>query len=418
MKKRSRITEHHNSKRRKQQQPPQVRVFEFTITNNNNYYYYGDGKAWVRGGCIGKGCFGSVFMATLKKPKSRYSSYPQIMAVKSAEVSASASIQKEREVLNNVKGCRNVIRCFGDEITNAGNGLMVYNLLLEYGAGGTLADLIKRSGDIGLPESDVKRYARSIVRGLWHIHQCGYVHCDLKPDNILLVSGGSNCSGLGCSGSGGDEFVAKIGDLGLAKRAKQSKKGRLMSYWRGTPMYLSPEAVTDGVQEAPADIWAIGCIVLEMLTGSPPWGRESDTTCEDVVNRIGEGNECPPIRSTLSSEAKSFLKGCFVKSKFRLTADMLLVHPFLEGIDDNEEDDDEDDDSGDVYDINAISSLIMSENDDGYSSYSDGVCWSEDDGEGTQTDINSCFSIGEETSIVPPLNGVQYPISVTIASRV
>ncbi|XP_076907404.1 mitogen-activated protein kinase kinase kinase 20-like [Bidens hawaiensis] len=387
-------------------------MFELTITNNNKKknYYYGDGKTWVRGGCIGKGCFGSVYMATLKKPKLKYSSYPPIMAVKSAEVSLSSSIQKEKEVLNNVKGCRNVIRCFGDEITNAGNGLMVYNLLLEFGAGGTLADLISKSGGIGLPEPDVKRFTRSIVRGLWHIHQCGYVHCDLKPDNILLVCN-SHCSVSGCSGSGGDEFVAKIGDLGLAKRAKQSKKGKLMSYWRGTPMYLSPEAVSDGVQEAPADIWAVGCIVLEMLTGCPPWGRESDTMCEDVVNRIGD-NESPLIRTTLSSEAKSFLKGCFAKSKFRLTADMLLVHPFLEGIDDDEGDD-EDDDSSDVYDINAISSLIMSENEDGYSSY-----WSEDDGEGTETDMNSCFSIGEETSTVAPLNGVQHPISVTISSRV
>ncbi|XP_076928799.1 mitogen-activated protein kinase kinase kinase 20-like [Bidens hawaiensis] len=402
-KKRSRITEQHYSKKviKKHKQQQQLTI---TSNNKNYYYYYGDGKAWVRGGCIGKGCFGSVYMATLKRPKLRYSSYPPIMAVKSAEVSLSSSIQKEKEVLNNVKGCRNVIRCFGDEITNAGNGLMVYNLLLEYGAGGTLADLISKSGGIGLIESDVKRFTRSIVRGLWHIHQCGYVHCDLKPDNILLVCN-SRCSVSGCSGlsslSGGDEFVAKIGDLGLAKRAKQGKKGKLMSYWRGTPMYLSPEAVSDGVQEAPADIWAVGCIVLEMLTGCPPWGRESDTTCEDVVNRIGD-NESPSIRSTLSSEAKSFLKGCFAKSKFRLTADMLLVHPFLEGIDDDEGDD-EDDDSSDIYDINAISSLIMSENEDGYSSYSDGVCWSEDDGEGTETDMNSCFSIGEETSKIAPL---------------
>ncbi|KAI7984993.1 Myosin light chain kinase 3 [Camellia lanceoleosa] len=99
---------------------------------------------------------------------------------------------------------------------------MVYNLLLK-------------SGGCGFPESDVRYYARSILRGLNHIHQCGYVHCDLKPENILLVP---NTTGSGT------KFKAKIGDFGLRKRAKQIKKRRLDPYWRGTPMYLSPE-VTD-----------------------------------------------------------------------------------------------------------------------------------------------------------------------------
>ncbi|MFS7971257.1 putative mitogen-activated protein kinase kinase kinase STE-STE11 family [Helianthus anomalus] len=380
--------------------------------NNNNYNWerkrrnqaskYGNGMAWFRGCLIGKGCFGSVYLATLKNPKSKYSSYPPIMAVKSAEVSVSSSIQKEREVLNNIRGCRNVIRCFGDEITNGENGQMVYNLLLEYGSGGTLADLIKKSD--GLPELDVKRYTRSILRGLRHIHRCGYVHCDLKPENILLVASG---------GSGGDQYTAKIGDLGLAKRAKQNKKGKLIvPYWRGTPMYFSPEVVIDGVQEAPSDIWAVGCIVLEMLTANPPWGPKGDTNSDEIITRIGELNESPLIVSTLSSEAKSFLKGCFSrKSMYRLTAEMLLAHPFLEGIDeDNVEDDDNNnnnvEDTGDVFDINAISSLIMSEGEDdeaiSFSLFSDDLCsWSEEE---------------DVTSASAPLNEVhhQYPITFTV----
>ncbi|KAM7461354.1 hypothetical protein LguiA_029475 [Lonicera macranthoides] len=78
------------------------------------------------------------------------------------------------------------IRCFGEETTICENGEMAYNLLLEYGSGETLADLIKKSNGKGLPESKVKCYNRSILKVLYHIHGCGYVHCDLKPDNILL----------------------------------------------------------------------------------------------------------------------------------------------------------------------------------------------------------------------------------------
>ncbi|KAL2492667.1 mitogen-activated protein kinase kinase kinase 20 [Abeliophyllum distichum] len=82
------------------------------------------------------------------------------MAVKSTEVSVSGSIQKESEVFSNVKGCPNIIRCFGEETTIGKNGMMVYNLLLEYCCGGTLADRIKKLDCNGLPESKVRVYAR------------------------------------------------------------------------------------------------------------------------------------------------------------------------------------------------------------------------------------------------------------------
>ncbi|XP_023744111.1 mitogen-activated protein kinase kinase kinase 20 [Lactuca sativa] len=364
---------------------------------------YGDGMAWFRGCLIGKGCFGSVFLANLKKPKSRYSSYPPIMAVKSAEVSVSSSIQNEREVLNNLRGCRNVIRCFGEEITTGENGQMVYNLLLEYGSGGTLADLIKKSGQNGLPESDVKRHTRSILHGLRHIHHNGYVHCDLKPENILLIGSSSN-----------GDFTAKIGDLGLAKRAKQSKKSKVVRYQRGTPIYFSPELQTDGVQEAPSDIWAFGCIVLEMFTGKPPWNSNMETN----------NDESPSIPSSISREGRSFLKSCFSrKACFRWTAEMLLAHTFLEGVGDD--DDDEDvkvKELGEVLDINGICSSIMSDDDDdemSMLSFSDGLsyfsedelhCWSEED--------VSCFSV-EENGTTVPLNEVhQYPFTFSISSGV
>ncbi|KAI3759582.1 hypothetical protein L6452_07493 [Arctium lappa] len=341
---------------------------------------YGDGVAWFRGEIIGKGSFGCVFLANSKKPKSKHSSYPRIMAVKSAEVSVSGSIQKEKEVMDNIRGCPNVINCFGEEITNGENGQMVYNLLLEYGSGGTLADLIKKSDGNGLPELDARRYTRSILRGLRHIHKRGYVHCDMKPDNILLVSNSRD----GC-------FDAKIGDLGLAKRANQKKnqkKNKLGVYWRGTPMYLSPEAVMYGVQEPPADIWAVGCIVSEMLTGKPLWFSKQDLCVDEVLNRIGEDDESPCISSEISKEARSFLKGCLSrKIMCRLTANMLLDHPFLKGL--IEDDAIEVKESHqEVFDINTItSSPLFSEDDDDdddemwLCSYSDGSCYSCSEGD-------------------------------------
>ncbi|XP_047961365.1 mitogen-activated protein kinase kinase kinase 20-like [Salvia hispanica] len=219
---------------------------------------YGDGIAWVRSSMIGRGSFGRVYLATLRNPSSKWSSLPPVMAVKSAEVSSSASLQKEREVYSNLRRNPYIIQCYGDEITIGSSGTMAFNLMLEYGSGGTLARRIKESGGNGLGELEAKLHTRSILRGLRHIHELGFVHCDLKPHNILLLP--IRGKGLG--------IRAKIGDLGLARKVSISKKRKLgVCCWEGTPMYLSPEAVIDHVQEAPSDVWAVGCIVHEMLTG-------------------------------------------------------------------------------------------------------------------------------------------------------
>ena len=286
---------------------------------------FGHGKSWVRGQVIGKGSFGSVFLATSKNPGSRFSCFPSSMAVKSAKVSVSASLQKEKEVLDNVRGCPYVIDCFGEEITTLEDGEMVYNLLLEYASGGTLGNSIKKSGGCGLPESDVKRYTKSILKGLRHIHECGYVHCDLKPENVLLVPT-TNSSG---------NFVAKIGDFGLAKRSAQSKKRRfdLDLYLRGTPLYLAPETVIESVQELPSDIWALGCVVCEMLTGKSPWERAEELNTEDLLRLIGDQRESPKIPSGISEEARGFLKACLVRKPMcRFTVEKLMDHTFLAGV--------------------------------------------------------------------------------------
>ncbi|KAK6795601.1 hypothetical protein RDI58_009055 [Solanum bulbocastanum] len=325
---------------------------------------FGDGVAWYRGAMVGKGSFGCVYLATLKNPKLNYSYFPPVMAVKSAEVSVSGSIQKEKEVLNNIKGCPYIIRCFGDETTTGQNSAMVYNLLLEYGSGGTLAERINKSG---LSEFEVRNHTRSMLRGLLCIHTIGYVHCDMKPENVLLVPNSSK---------GSTEFKVKIGDLGLAKRENQSKKRRLEPYWRGTPMYLSPEAVADNVQECPADIWALGCIVLEMLTGKPPWDRGDDMDAEDVLRKIGGGKELPKIPGNLSKDAKDFLKGCFVRNpRYRWTAEMLLNHPFVDGLIEDEEVEQ----PLEVEDISVVDSiLLVTESDDEFETDDEFAYYSED----------------------------------------
>ncbi|XP_016648934.1 PREDICTED: mitogen-activated protein kinase kinase kinase 2-like [Prunus mume] len=249
------------------------------------------GVNWVRGKLVGRGRYGSVHLATSTKPITRFCRRPEIMVVKSSNgVPCLRSVQHEAEV---------------------------YNLFLEYASGGSLDHLIKKSDGCGLPESEVRWYTKSILEGVKHIHQCDYVHCDLTPENILLVPTTTSC--------GSTSLVAKIADFGLAKRTKENVGG---SGCRGSPMYLSPEALLDKLQDQPSEIRSVGCIVLEMLTGKPPWDTSYCWKPRDFLNKLVF--DSPKIPAKISKEGRDFLKICLAFNPCkRLTAEELLSHPFV-----------------------------------------------------------------------------------------
>ncbi|KVI09050.1 mitogen-activated protein kinase kinase kinase 17 [Cynara cardunculus var. scolymus] len=269
---------------------------------------------WVRGQAIGHGSFATVSLA---KPTTQSSSLPSLMAVKTCAVSQSASLMRERMILDELKDCPGILRCYGDCFT-VENGQKLYNVTLEYASGGSLADRVKNSENLRLPESDVRRYTNSILQGIHFIHRNGFVHCDIKLQNILLFCDGGN-------------DIVKIADFGLAKKSAEESNSKSKYELRGTPMYMAPETVTGGKQEAASDIWALGCLVLEMFTGKPAW------TCSDIgplLMKIGVGAEIPDIPGKLSEAGKDFIRKCFVKDpNQRWTAEMLLNHPFIEGQD-------------------------------------------------------------------------------------
>uniref|UniRef100_A0A6M2EXA6 Protein kinase domain-containing protein n=2 Tax=Populus TaxID=3689 RepID=A0A6M2EXA6_9ROSI len=262
---------------------------------------------WVRGGCLGYGSSSTVHLATSKNSSS---TYPAVMAVKSCNQSDTTLLENEREVLNEIGFCPQIIQCFGDCQATEENNEFLYNLLLEYAKGGSLSYKLKKSGGC-LQEGDVKDYTRSILQGLSYVHGKGFVHCDLKLDNILLFENGE----------------VKIADFGLAKKTGQ-KQGRVEI--RGTPLYMAPESVSNNEYESGADIWALGCAIVEMVTGKPAWDCKPGTNMFGLLIRIGDGDELPIIPEELSQQGKDFLSKIFVKDPTqRWTADMLLKHPFV-----------------------------------------------------------------------------------------
>jgi beta-lactam-binding protein with PASTA domain/tRNA A-37 threonylcarbamoyl transferase component Bud32 len=127
-------------------------------------------------------------------------------------------------------------------------------LVMEYLPGITLRDLLKDYGKLTAEQTiDIME---AVLSGLAAAHKAGIVHRDLKPENVLLA----------------DDGRIKIGDFGLARAASaNTATGQALL---GTIAYLSPELVTRGVADARSDIYALGIMMFEMLTGEQPFKGE------------------------------------------------------------------------------------------------------------------------------------------------
>lgn len=135
-----------------------------------------------------------------------------------------------------------------------------YYLVLEYVAGPTLKDLVRKRGPVSLPTAIY--YLRQVAFGLRHIHENQLVHRDLKPGNILV----------------GPEDVVKISDLGLVQLMKQEEDSLTVQdgTMLGTADYLAPEQGMNSHEVGPpADVYSLGCSLFYMLRGEPPFSGDS-----------------------------------------------------------------------------------------------------------------------------------------------
>ncbi|KZV47255.1 hypothetical protein F511_07678 [Dorcoceras hygrometricum] len=229
---------------------------------------------WIRGEALGRGGFAFVSKGIIT---SQQDGIPHIVAVKSSKSSESDSLVKEKKLLDRFNNCPFIIRCFGDDTTEA-DGQMLYNIFLEYASGGCLADIMKFSNGRGLPEPAVKNHTRSILMALSHMHALGYVHCDIKPHNILIVEQGDERKNVKNS----VKHTAKLADLGSAINMRGGEDNEDDGGFRGTVLYAAPESIINQTYVPQSDVWSLGCTVVSMLTGKLPWKFESPMTATDV----------------------------------------------------------------------------------------------------------------------------------------
>ncbi|XP_051542022.1 myotonin-protein kinase-like isoform X2 [Myxocyprinus asiaticus] len=264
---------------------------------------------------IGRGTFSEVALARMRHTKQIYAL--KIMnkwdMLKRGET---ACYQEEREVL--LKGDRRWIT----ELHYAFQDDNYLYLVMDYYVGGDFLTLLSKFGD-RIPEEMAQFYLAEMVMAIDSVHRLGYVHRDIKPDNILLTADGH----------------VRLGDFGSCLRLEDD--GQIHSSLAvGTPDYLSPEILRAlegaGGYGIECDWWALGVCAYEMLIGNTPFYAESISETYAKIIHFKDYFEFPESCCDVSEEARSLITGLICDRTERLgshgSADF-RKHPFFSGLD-------------------------------------------------------------------------------------
>jgi serine/threonine protein kinase/Tol biopolymer transport system component len=194
------------------------------------------------------------------------------------------------------------------------DGGTVPALVLELVEGDTLDDRLRRGP---LPLSEALTVAQQIADALDAAHRAGIIHRDLKPSNIKITPDG----------------VVKVLDFGLAKDLGVEESGPDMSksltmtggetivgVILGTAAYMSPEQARGQPVDKRTDIWAFGCVLFEMLTGSSAFGRQ--TVTDTVVAVVGAEPEWKSLPADTPGSVRRLLTRCLKKDARRRLHDI------------------------------------------------------------------------------------------------
>ncbi|XP_012410180.1 mitogen-activated protein kinase kinase kinase 4 isoform X9 [Trichechus manatus latirostris] len=266
---------------------------------------------WQRGNKIGEGQYGKVYTCISVDTG-------ELMAMKEIRFQPNdhKTIKETADELKIFEGIKhpNLVRYFGVELHRE----EMY-IFMEYCDEGTLEEVSR----LGLQEHVIRLYSKQITIAINVLHEHGIVHRDIKGANIFLTSSG----------------LIKLGDFGCSVKLKnnaQTMPGEVNSTL-GTAAYMAPEVITRAKGEGhgrAADIWSLGCVVIEMVTGKRPWHEYEHNF--QIMYKVGMGHK-PPIPEKLSPEGKDFLSHCLESDpKMRWTASQLLDHSFIKVCTDEE----------------------------------------------------------------------------------
>ena len=212
-------------------------------------------------------------------------------------------IKAELDMLEKIEH-KNIVKYYGN-FTKSNHLYMI----LEFCAGGAVSKLLKI---IKKNEDIIRQYVFQILEGLEYLHIHNIIHRDIKCANILIGKNG----------------ICKLADFGGAKRIKEEMT--LNNTMQGTPNWMAPEIIKGETATRFCDIWSIGCTILEMYTGLPPYSDKKEAF--GVFNAICKKNELPKIPDDMSDTLKDLVKKCLVFEPYkRANVYDLKNHKFFKG---------------------------------------------------------------------------------------
>ncbi|XP_066997912.1 serine/threonine-protein kinase unc-51 isoform X2 [Anabrus simplex] len=191
-------------------------------------------------------------------------------------------------------------------------------LVMEYCNGGDLADYLGVKGT--LSEDTIRLFLCQLAGAMKALHAKGIVHRDLKPQNILL----SHSCGKTCPQP--QEIRLKIADFGFARFLQD---GVMAATLCGSPMYMAPEVIMSLQYDAKADLWSLGTIVFQCLTGKAPFQAQTPQALKQFYEK--NANLAPKIPVGTSPELADLLLGLLRRNaRDRMPFDSFFNHPFLQ----------------------------------------------------------------------------------------
>lgn len=232
--------------------------------------------------CVGSGGMGVIYTA-------RHLILDKIVAIKVLHTSNADSnlimrFQREAKAASSLNHV-NVITVYDFGVFEGTAPYMV----MDYLRGRTLEEYIDQN--VQLPLRDILDIIEQILSALVHAQKKNILHRDLKPGNIMVLE------------DDGEPRVIKLLDFGLAKLLDRDDQVALSAVGSalGSPAYMSPEQATGLKVDARSDLYSLGCIIYEMLTGVPPLMGESPM--ETLVNRLNK--RVPRISEFLQESKRS-----------------------------------------------------------------------------------------------------------------
>jgi len=248
------------------------------------------------GNRLGRGKFGKVYLA--RKRGDKYICALKVLWKKQLrKQNVEHQLRREIEIMANLRH-PNILRLYGyfhDEER-------VF-LILEYAAGGELFNVLRDKGKFS--EEDTAKYIKDLASALNYCHSKHIIHRDIKPENLLLDHNGS----------------IKLSDFGWSVHAPGKRRHTMC----GTLDYLPPEMVSREAHDPTVDIWALGVLMYEFLTGMPPFEAQGQ---DATFRRIKKVDLSFPF--FVSAEAKDLITKLLQKDPTqRMPLSLVPEHPFI-----------------------------------------------------------------------------------------